>query len=268
MEIIKMQRLMMLLLLLGAMFSSCKKEANVEADYTRPVVQAYLVPGLPLRMKVYYQKYLEDTISYGYPMKGLQPTVSDGITTVRLLETADGVYEYADAGFVQDHKTYTLNFSYLDKVISAQTTVPDAPVGFTASAVSQEVPAFSFGTTPATFVPVTFSWSNPGAAAHFLMRFRNTTDDPVRTDSRNDAAYADTEVLLGTAVTYQTQQMTFRFLGDYQVLLYHINQEYSDAISSSGGTSLNLTNPSTNIVNGLGIFTAMKADSLSLHVYQ
>lgn len=257
-----------ILLCLCAVAASCKKQANVEANYTRPVVQAYLIPGSPVKMKVYYQKYLEDTISYGYPLKGLIPTISDGTRTVTLTETSDGIYEYPESSFIQDHKTYNLSFSYNDKIITAQTTVPDAPEGFTASATSQEVPAFTFGSTPATFVPVTFSWNNPSLSAHFLMLFKNTDDDPVRADSRGNDDYQDTEILLGTTNSFQTQQMTFRFLGDYQVLLYHINKEYSDALSSSGGTSLNLTNPSTNVVNGLGIFTAMRADTLSLNVYQ
>ncbi|MNX81687.1 hypothetical protein D3C86_1133820 [compost metagenome] len=246
---------------------ACKKEDAAIADYSRPVVQAYLVPVSPLQVKVYYQKYLDDTISYGFPLKDLQLKVSDGTTTVSLTENAAGVYEYADAGFVKDKGTYALSFTYLDKTISAQTTMPDKPVAFTVSANSQKVPAFSFGTEPEAFVPVTFKWNNKDGG-YYIMVMKNTDTYPTRINSRDTRPYADSEAILGQVSTYQTQQMMFNFSGNYKVLLFRINKEYSDALNSGGGTSLNLANPYTNVQNGLGIFTAMQADTVDLLVYQ
>lgn len=252
---------------IGCCMLACKKEDAAIADYSRPVVQAYLLPGSPLEVKVYYQKYLDDTISYGFPLKDLQLNISDGSRSVRLTETDAGVYTYADAGFVKDKGTYSLNFTYLGKQITAQTTVPDKPIGFTASATSQKVPAFSFGTTPEAFVPVTFNWEK-AAGAYYLLVMKNTDTYPTRINSRDSRAYTDIESILGQVGTYQTQQMLFNFAGNYKVLLFRINKEYSDALNSGGATSLNLTNPYTNVVNGLGIFTAMQADTLDLLVYQ
>ncbi|TCC97108.1 DUF4249 family protein [Pedobacter hiemivivus] len=246
---------------------ACKKEDAAIADYARPVVQAYLSPGVPLLVKVYYQKYLDDTISYGFPIKDLELKVSDGTNTVALTESTDGVYEYADAGFVKDKGTYSLSFSYLDKTISAQTTMPDKPIGFTVSASSQKVPVFSFGTEPEAFVPVTFKWNN-NDGGYYMMMMKNIDTYPTRINTRDTRPYADSEAILGQVSTYQTQQMMFNFSGNYKVLLFRINKEYSDALNSGGGTSLNLTNPYTNVQNGLGIFTAMQADTLDLLVYQ
>jgi len=246
---------------------SCKKENAVLADYTRPVVQAYLIPGTAVKVKVYYQKYLDDTISHGFPLKDLRLKLSDGTQTVSLTETSDGVYQYADSGFVKDRLTYKLSFEYLDKTISAETTVPDKPKGFSASASTQLVPAFSFGTEPEAFVPVAFKWSNPDQG-YYILVFKNTDAYPTRTNSRDTRAYKDSEEILGQVSSFQTQQMTFNFLGNYKVLLFRINKEYSDAMNSGGGTSLNLTNPYTNVVNGLGVFTAMRSDTLDLKVYQ
>jgi hypothetical protein len=251
----------------GCCLLACKKEDAALADYSRPVVQAYLVPGIPVQVKVYYQKYLDDTISYGFPIEDLQLKISDGTNTVSLTESSAGVYEYADAGFVKDRGTYSLSFTYLDKTISAQTTVPDKPTGFTVSSGSQKVPVFSIGTEPEIFVPVTFKW-NYTNGGNYMMVMKNTDAYPTRANTRNTRPYSDSEVILGQVSTYQTQQMTFNFLGNYKVLLFHINKEYSDALNSGGGTSLNLTNPYTNVVNGLGVFTAMQADTLDLLVYQ
>ena len=246
---------------------ACKKEDAAIADYYRPVVEAYLTPGPPVQVKVYHQKYLDDTISYGFPIPDLALKISDGTNTVSLNERTAGVYEYADAGFVKDKGTYSLSFTYLDKTITAQTTMPDKPGGFTVSATSQKVPVFSFGTEPEAFVPVTFKWSN-NDGGYYMMMMKNTDTNPGRVNSRDTRPYADSEAILGQVSTYQTRQMMFSFLGNYKVLLFRINKEYSDALNSGGGTSLNLTNPYTNVVNGLGIFTAMQADTLDLRVYQ
>ena len=246
---------------------SCKKDSSLADDYSRPVVEGYLVPGKSVLVKVYYQKYLDDTISLGFPVTDLKLKISDGARTVELTETTDGNYVYSDTTFITEHKTYSLSFDYNNKTISSETTVPDKPTGFVTSDSLQKVPVMDFGTTPATFVPITLSWNNT-TGGHYIMVLKNTETSRTSTNPRNNGSYRDTELILGQVSSFQTQQMTFNYLGNYRVLLFHINKEYSDALNNNGGSSLNLTNPYTNIVNGLGIFTSMQADSLKLRVYQ
>lgn len=244
-------------------FSSCEKK-TATAVYDRPVVEAYLIPGQALKLKVYYQKYLEDTISYGYPVKGLAIHVSDGNNTVLLTENEPGVYHYDNLDFLKENKSYSLNFSHLDKTVSAQTTIPSKPIGFKASDTIQKVPVFSQGTTPEPFVPITYSWNNPNLD-HYLMSFQSI--DPYPTNISR-STQLKTEALVGQVSFYNTAQMTFNYSGNYKVLLFHINKEYSDALKSTGGNSLNLTNPLTNVMNGLGIFTGLTADTLAVYVTQ
>lgn len=246
---------------------SCKKEGSLDNDYSRPVVEGYLVPGKSVLVKVYYQKYLDDTISLGFPVTDLKLKISDGSKTVELTEATDGNYVYGDTTFIAENKHYSLSFDYNNKVISSETTVPDKPTGFVTSDSLQQVPVMDFGTTPATFVPITLSWNN-NVGGHYMLLLKNTETSRTSTNPRNNGSYRDAEVILGQVSSFQTQQMTFNYLGNYQVVLFHINKEYSDALNNNGGSSLNLTNPYTNIVNGLGIFTAMQADTLKLRVYQ
>jgi len=269
MEIIKFNKrtsfLALSIVFLMCLFA-CKKDNNSDAAYARPVVEAYLVPGKPIQVKVYYQKYLEDTTTYGSPIIGLALKISDGSRTVTLTESVAGTYVYTDSSFIADSHTYSLNFDYNNQVISAQTTVPNKPTGFTASAVLQHVPSFSLDSTP-TFVPVTYTWNNT-SSDYFMIAFRNIDSFPAQLDARSFVSYRDTEVILNKVATYETGRMTFSYEGNYKVLLFHINKEYSDALTNSGRSSLNLTSPNTNVVNGLGIFTAMQADTLNLRVYQ
>jgi hypothetical protein len=269
MEINNIQQLKLFLWLCFACsvcYVSCQKTGSSISDYQRPVVESFLVPGKPIQVKVYYQKYLEDTIQYGYPITALKLQISDGVNTVQLVENKPGIYTYADSTFIKDKKSYSLSFEYNNKAITAQTTVPDKPTGFRQSSIEQQILGFTPGSTN-TFEPVTFSWSNP-AAQYYLIAYKNISLNPDPINSGDTVAYKDSEVIVGQVASYETQRNSFRYLGNYKVLLFHINKEYSDALTSSGGTSLNLTNPATNVVNGLGIFTAIQADTLNLLVYQ
>jgi hypothetical protein len=50
------------------------------------------------------------------------------------------------------------------------------------------------------------------------------------------------------------------------LILYHLNADYAALYNDTGNSSQNLTNPTTNIENGLGIFTGINADTLLLNV--
>jgi hypothetical protein len=257
---------MVLFFAIGALLSACQKTStSTVSGINKPVVEGYLVPGTKTLIKVYYQKYLDDTITYGFPITGLKLNISDGTNTVQLVETTPGNYTWSDTTFIQEKKTYSLNFTYQGSTISSKTTVPDKPTGFKASDTLQRVPFRGAGiTSTTTFVPVTFSWTSP-ASWFYLMVYKNTSAVMYPTNA-NSNPYHDNETLIGQVAIFNTQPTLFAYTGMYKVQLFHINQEYNDAISAGGGTSLSLTNPSTNIVNGLGIFTSMQAATLMLDV--
>jgi hypothetical protein len=265
MEIIKNIKYPLIIILTFMIFGliSCEKDEDV-AEYERPVVEAYLVPGKALKLKVYYQKYLEDTLSYGYVISGLSVKITEGTHTITLTEGKPGTYNYSDTTFIQENKKYTMTFTFLEKEINASTVVPSKPVNFSASSNQQQVPEMSFGGTPTVFSPVTFTWTNPNDG-YYMISFQNVSQYP-KSISRNPSL--NTEVLVNQVSTYATDQMNFNYTGPHKVILFHINKEYSDAMIASGRNSLNLTNPATNITNGLGIFTGLTPDSLDLYVYQ
>ena len=61
---------------------------------------------------------------------------------------------------------------------------------------------------------------------------------------------------------------SFSYYGLHHVYLYKANIEYAALYKSTGTSSLNITNPVTNIQNGFGIFTSFGVDSLILNVTQ
>jgi hypothetical protein len=58
----------------------------------------------------------------------------------------------------------------------------------------------------------------------------------------------------------------FGYYGRYDVILYRINAEYASLYSENGSSSINLSQPYTNVNNGLGIFTGLAADTLRITV--
>ncbi|OKS85586.1 hypothetical protein RG47T_1032 [Mucilaginibacter polytrichastri] len=70
-------------------------------------------------------------------------------------------------------------------------------------------------------------------------------------------------------VEYQMQFRSFNYIGIYRAILYSVNKEYIDLLNNqSGSSSQNLANIPTNVNNGLGIFTAMQADTIKLTLTQ
>jgi hypothetical protein len=55
---------------------------------------------------------------------------------------------------------------------------------------------------------------------------------------------------------YTLNATTLEKYGQHRVKIYRVNQEYADLYENRNQDSRNLTEPITNVVNGLGIFTA------------
>lgn len=269
MEIKTTLKRLLFIITIALTYLACKKDDGDSTIADRPVVQAYLSNGKAVTIKVYEQKGLLDTTSYGPTVSGLVVTFNNGTKTIILNETTPGIYSSAATDLIIPGNTCSFNFNYNGKIVSGETTVPGMPVAFASSSSEQGVPNPDPDSSSTTFTAVNFTWDNSNKG-NYLMVFRNQDDTPNRIGSgfgrRN--AYEDREEYLGQASTFKTQRMTFQFSGYYDVYLYHINPEYNNILNSSSNSSLNLTNPPSNIKNGLGIFTAMTCDSLLLHVYE
>jgi len=237
---------------------SCKKDT--QNTTSEPVVQSYLIPGKAVTVRLYTQKSLSDTATYGPALTGLKPTVSDGTNTVKLTETSKGVYTYADTTFLVTGRTYTLSFVYNSVTVSAQTNMPAKAQGFATQYASV---SYTSGTSGIADTINRFTWQNPDSLNHVLVFIGlDGKDFPVNAYFSGSPNFE--EDTKQRSVYYVLPQI-FPYYAHYQVLLYSVNQEYIDLLKSntSGANSQNLLNAPTNVVNGLGIFTAMQADTVS-----
>jgi len=64
----------------------------------------------------------------------------------------------------------------------------------------------------------------------------------------------------------QIVPMTLTQFGTYRVKIYRVNQKYADLYESRNQDSRELNDPNSNIINGLGIFTAFNSDSIFFEI--
>jgi hypothetical protein len=267
MEIKYKQSLLMLVIISVFLTSSCKKNQAVSI-FDEPVVIGYITPGQPISVKVYQQKNISDTATYGSAITGLKLSITDGSKNVNLTETAAGTYTYSDLSYLTVGKTYTLQFTYNNAQVTAHTVMPGKPTNYTSTATLINLPlAVQTGLGSTDPIAVTFRWDNPDSLYHVLA-FKN--DDPnafnIHPNRNSQLNFTlNAKQTNGCDVNYSM----LNYIGVYRAILYRVNKEYMDILTSNANsTSQNLTNPPGNITNGYGIFTAIQADTITLHLTQ
>jgi hypothetical protein len=267
-------RIIILNLLLISISTACIKRDFSEFTDT-PIIESYLRPGDYLNIKVSRQtpysadvKYSEDNIDL------LNIKVLYNNKTYTLTPLGDG--NYIDSSLiVKEGETYNLSFTFNAKNVTAYTQIPIKPMNFKQSANSISVtrisstsgmPAFGPGSMPE---PITLTWDNDDES-YYIVIIENTeaTLDPIR--DFGDAAPPGNRFrkMPTTASGLQLRPQEFQYFGKHRLILYHVLPDYASLYSEKTTSSQNLTNPSTSIMNGYGIFTGLNSDTLYLNVYE
>ncbi len=264
--------------LLGGL-TACTEDVGTLSIEAKPIVEAYLIAGRPISLKVKKEiAYAEDTSNTEAPINGLDIKISDGTNTYALTSLDSGVYESDSKVKLAVGKTYTLSFVYNGKTVSASTIIPTKPVDFKSDVTSIARTKLNlssgggFGGGIDENSDVNLTWSNPKSEYHFVV-VDNIEENPVLivtlpttvTSAEINRRFRSQPVL-GTATQLRSQQ--FQYFGKHNLVLLKVNPDYAALYNSTGSTSQNITTPPTTITNGLGIFTGVNADTLSFLVKQ
>jgi len=251
--------------------AGCKKEENSEFTDT-PIIESYLEPGSAMNVKVSRQIPFSSDVSYSSDnIDALNVNVLYNGTTYPLSPLGGGQYTNSSL-IVTEGGEYTLSFNYNNKNVSAQTYIPSKPLNYTQSVTQIAIARMdSTSGPPSSGVtmpdPVTLSWTNTDGS-YYIVLIENieTTLDPIRdfgdaTPPGNRFRKTPTN---SSSVEIRAQE--FQYYGTHRLLLYHVLPDYASLYNQSSTSSQNLTNPSTSITNGYGIFTGMNADTLMIEV--
>ncbi|MEM9834964.1 MAG: DUF4249 family protein [Bacteroidota bacterium] len=251
-------------LLLGLIVACEKEQLTTSSAADLPVVTAYLSPGRTVTVDIYRQLPFDAPATAVDRIGGLTPTVEVDGEAYPLSQREDGLYLGPNELEVHSGKTYTLSFSYLGTTVSASTSVPAKPVGFTSSNDRLDLSDFPFSTTD----PIELSWDNPALDFH-QVAIQYAQTDTVLIDlfsGRAEGGGGMNTLTPQQTNTFQIRPFSVSYSGQHRAVLYRVTTDYAVFAEESSNSSVNLTAPFTNVTNGLGIFTAFAADTLSFRV--
>lgn len=259
------------LLLTLALLPCCKKKEVSEFTDT-PIIDGYLKPNAYLSVKISRQIPFSSNVDYSSDdINNLFVTITDKNKTVYTLKPiGDGRYIDSTTS-VTAGNSYTLSFTYNKKQVLAYTYIPDKPTNVTQSVTELSIEKRDTATRPTPGEsmpdPVKITWNN-NDNSYYLVLVENTETDPEAVTDFGDNA-PPSRVFRKSPSNFSSEEvraMEFQYFGKTRIILYHVLPDYATLYDQSSTSSQNLTNPSTSIVNGYGIFTGLNADTLWVNI--
>lgn len=252
----------------------------------KPVIEAFLAPNSPVKIKVSTIKPFNSSSDSLLPINGLIIKIigNDG-RTFTLKNQKDGLYFSSNNELIGNTgSSYKMSFNYQNKIISASTVIPEKPSKFKSN--KQEVTikptqvvesngvigiTSSTGSSNNTNATnkITLSWENPKSDYHFISYF-NTTQNPESVVSLPPGILIP-EI---PSFTLPPDRSSISFLhadnfktfGRYAIILYKLNKDYAALFETSDSSTQNIRTPNSIITNGLGIFTGINTDTIYVDV--
>lgn len=259
--------------LLALLNAGCKKEETEEFTDS-PIIESYLEPGDYFTLKISRQIPFSANVQYSEDdINNLSINVLYNNSSYTLTPLGNG--NYIDSSIiVTEGANYDITFFFNSKFVTAYTYIPSKPISMTQSATEISIertdsasgPPTGGGTMPD---PIEITWSNSDGSSYLvLVENIETTLDPIR-DFGDDAPPGNIFRKSPTSSTSdEIRSMEFQYYGTHRIILYHVLPDYASLYDESSTSSQNLSNPSTSIVNGYGIFTGLNSDTLYVEVIE
>ena len=266
------QKTYILTLTILVLLNACTKEnLNTGLDSDIPVVEAYLEPGKETTIRLSKMlPFTEDEYSGSLIIDSAEVYISYEGTDYICTPVNDepGMYVSLDSNLiVEAGGAYSLFFEYNDYTVTSSTLIPPKPANAALSTTVYTVSQNGMG-----FIqdPLTVTWDNPDNTYHIIIvEYMESNYNPIRwnmdPDSYDQFRKISTEPVSGDSYNLDTRKHLL-FYGSYQIHIYKVNEEYVNLYENISQNSLNLTEPLTNIENGLGIFTGINSVTLYLEV--
>ncbi len=235
------------------------------------VVRGYLYAGEPVNdIQLTASIAIGATDTAGPPVTdAIVRLTRNGVSYLLTSDTArPGYYRYTGSDLpVTSGDQFTLSVVRASHVVSASTTVPEKPLDITCSADTLDVSLRAmFGNFKEVYSDdsVVVSWSGGEEDLYFTL-LKNIDANPVAitTDTLRGFDFMSQPT---SQTRYRVPVRQLRYTGLYRLLVYRVNQEYADLYRSRQQDNRTLNEPLTNIKNGLGVFSAFAADSVTFCV--
>lgn len=275
-----MKNTFIILIISTLSFASCKKIDFDKTNLDKPTVDGIVYAGRKPKIHL--------SLPIGY---GNDATSQINIDNAQVIMTISGVkYALASKGngdYVNDKvilkagQELELMIVYAGNTLTSSTVVPSKPKNLKASESQIQIAVPTGGGGPfgggGGFNQATaaLTWDND-IQEYYVLLTKNIENSPEQIIFQGpnggggnlEGGVPPTERLSQPTQTntQNINQRQFSYYGKYQFILFKVNSEYNNLYNNRGQSSLNLTNPPTNIINGFGIFTAMNADTVGVKV--
>jgi hypothetical protein len=267
-------KIVIFVLLVFSGITACNK-SNISEFTDSPIVESYLRPDNYPLVKITRQIPFSSGVDYSEDnIDALSIKLTHNNTDFTLKPLGDG--QYIDSSLIiKEGERYDISFIYNKKNVSAYTNVPTKPLNFTQSVKSISLEKMD-STTGRQWMggvsmpePLTLTWDNSDGS-YYIVVIENmaSTLVPIRDFGSRQPPGNRFRKAPTTASGLELMPMEFQYFGKHRLILYHVLPDYASLYSENQSSSLNLTNPSTSIINGYGIFTGLNSDTLFIDIIQ
>ncbi len=264
---IRIKKFIGLFILALVIFAGCDMAENT--DFTdSAILQSYLQPGDTFSLRIGRQIPFDTTVVFSTDdINNLNITLNYNSAIHQLTPLGNGLYSNSEI-HLQEGDNYSVEFIFDSKTVNASTHIPDKPIGFSQSdtVIYVERQTGNQQGQTNTSATVDFTWTNTDNSYYFLMIENiEPTLDPIVSETggrapkgfRKTPTNSDFDQLRGGDFTY---------FGRHRVVLFHVLNDYAALYQQNSNSSQNLTNSSSSITNGYGIFTGINSDTLYINI--
>ena len=262
-------------------WSSCDEENLNDIAIDQFVVEGFVYAGEPvndIRIKSTFP--LTDEEDTSIPINDAKVILSkDGQQYGLVASGSDGYYHYpGDDLDISTNDILQLEVNHMGIRATATTQVPSPTRGLRLSQDSIKVPVLPFTQGRDAVVEalgnflrnssIEASWENDESDLYFMVVESVSEDvDPIFPEQVIEA------IERFRFVSEPTDESSLTFLagslvsfGQYEVRVYHVNQEYADLYDNRAQDSRDLNEPPSNVNNALGVFSAFNSQTQAFEV--
>ena len=261
--------------------TGCGDESPLVPETDSMVVQGYLFAGEPVTgIRLTQDLPLDADSDEPTPIEDAQVWLVENGQQYELVASSGspGYYGYPGADLqVEAGGEFELRVVRGDLLVTAHTVVPEPPTGVGLSATEMLIdentlPRRGFGAVDEGG-GVTLSWDNEEGYYHYAV-VECVEEEPEAVVWAFMGAFGG-DIGEGvrrfttpptTQSTYAVQSMQIGFYGRHRARVYRVNEEYVDLFKFGEQDPTRLSEPPTNVENGLGVFTAFNSVSLEFQV--